>query len=227
MRRRRIARHADDRVAERPVVEDAAAAAQHERLLPVRSYAAPKRGASRAPGTCRSCRRCPGGRGRGRWSAAGARARACRSPSMFGPRNARHRICGLRLASGTPRPGADRRAGCSRTVEHRRRSRAPTCRAGSSPPGRACRTAAAGARTARRSRASASAVRPSSCPGCSPRVVVDVVALDVLRACVYELKTPIAAFANPNDVSNGLVPTVSCWKLIVPERGGAVACSAL
>jgi hypothetical protein len=35
--------------------------------------------------------------------------------------------------------------------------------------------------------------------------------------CRYELKLPIAAFANPNDVSNGLVPTVSCAKLRLPN----------
>ena len=28
---------------------------------------------------------------------------------------------------------------------------------------------------------------------------------------------PIAALAKPNDVSSGLVPTASCWKLSVPN----------
>jgi hypothetical protein len=35
--------------------------------------------------------------------------------------------------------------------------------------------------------------------------------------CAYELKLPIAALANPNDVSNGLVPGESFWKLNVPN----------
>ena len=33
-----------------------------------------------------------------------------------------------------------------------------------------------------------------------------------LDPCPYELKQPIAALENPNEVSQGLVPTVSCWK---------------
>ena len=42
-----------------------------------------------------------------------------------------------------------------------------------------------------------------------------------LEACAYELKLPIAALANPNDVSKGLVPTVSLAKLRVPKLSAA------
>src|SRR5262252_8970312 len=41
-----------------------------------------------------------------------------------------------------------------------------------------------------------------------------------------ELKLPIAAFENPNDVSNWFVPTASCWKLSTPNALLFV-CSAL
>ena len=47
-----------------------------------------------------------------------------------------------------------------------------------------------------------------------------------MGAWLYELNVPIAALANPNDVSNGFVPAVSCWKLIVPNAA-LLVCSAL
>jgi hypothetical protein len=44
----------------------------------------------------------------------------------------------------------------------------------------------------------------------------DLVSTNVVD-CRNELKAPIAAFAYPNDVSNGLVPGVSCAKLRLPN----------
>ena len=107
-------------------------------------------------------------------------------------------------------PGGWCRCRDTRRWRSRRRTapappRATTRPAGSSTPGRACRTAAAGARAARRSRASAGC-SPSSCPGCSPRCCCRRTSPSTyLEAWLYELKMPSAALANPNVESSGLL----------------------